>query len=89
MLQTPNPPPPNVHAATTTTATVNARAITTSPGDTPVAEISLKLIGMTIPNVPGGNRGGSGMTQTTSANANTQKRLGQFSQLTPFVKLRL
>jgi hypothetical protein len=60
-----------------------------SPDGTPVAAIGLKLIGTMIPNVIAGNCGGSGTTQTTAANANTQKGLGHFSQLTPLVKLRL
>ncbi len=38
-----------------------------------------------IPNVIASNCGGNGTAQTTAANANTQKELGHFSQLSPLV----
>ena len=84
MSQIPTPPPTNVDAAAAAAAATNGSAITTSPGSTPVAVISLKLIGTTIPNVVAGNRGGSGTAQK-AANANTKKGLGCFSQLNPLV----
>jgi hypothetical protein len=83
VLQTPSPPPTNVNAAAAATA-ANTSAITTSPGSMPVAAIGLKLIGMMIPNVIAGNRGGSGATQK-AANANTKKGLRPFSQLNPLI----
>jgi hypothetical protein len=58
-------------------------AITASLGGTPVSAIGHKLIRTTIPHVIASNHGGSGATQLTAANANTQKGLGRFSQLTP------
>jgi hypothetical protein len=75
MLQTPTPPPLHVDAATTAAAAANKSAIMTSSGGTPVAAIGLKSIGATILNVLAGNRGGSGATQTTAANAITPKEL--------------
>jgi hypothetical protein len=78
MLQIPTPPPTN--AAATIAATGNVSAIATVPGITPAAVIGFKSIRATIPNVVASNRGGSGAAQK-AANANTQKRLGHFSQL--------
>jgi hypothetical protein len=83
MLQTPSSPPTNVDAAAAAAA-ANASAITMSPGSTPVTAIGLKLIGMTIPNVVAGNRGGSGAAQKAT-NANTKKGLRRFSQLNPLI----
>jgi hypothetical protein len=80
------PPPRNVDgaAAATAAAAANASAITTSPGGTPVAVISLKLISTTVPNVVSSNRKESGMTQK-AANTGNQKGLGRFSQLNPLL----
>jgi hypothetical protein len=71
-------------AATAAATAAAASAITTSPGSTPVAVISLKSIGMTILNIVAGNCGGSSMAQK-ALNANTKKGLGHFSQLNPLV----
>jgi hypothetical protein len=85
MSQILTPPPTSVDAtAAATAATANASAITMSCGGMPVAVISLKTIGVTIPNVIAGNRGGSSAAQN-AANANTQKGLGHFSQLNPLI----
>jgi hypothetical protein len=77
MLQIPTPPPTNVNAAATAAATTNLSAITMSLSSMPVAVISLKLIGATIPNVVTGNCGGSSTAQKAT-NANTEKGLGRF-----------
>jgi hypothetical protein len=73
-----------MNAIAATTAAANARAITMSPGITPVAVIGLKLIGATIPNNVTGNCGGSDVAQK-AANANTLKGLRRFSQLNPLI----
>jgi hypothetical protein len=88
MSQIPTPPPTNVDAAAAAAAATNGSAITTSPGSTPVAVISLKSIDMIFPNVVAGNRGGSGAAQKAT-NANNQKGFGRFSQLNPVIELRL
>ena len=81
----PIPPPMNINAAAAAAAAfANASAIMTSPGGTPVAVISLKLINATILIVIAGNCGGSVAAQKV-ANANTQKGLGCFSQFNPLI----